>query len=65
MLELLNVCDHNRSATFKSKRWSNKELSSSDLLFITLFTSSRVSCLQKGTDIERNLNKAANQFVSC
>lgn len=32
MLELLNVCDHNRSATFKRKRWSNKELSSSDLL---------------------------------
>lgn len=33
MLELLNVCDHDRSATFyKTKRWSNKELSSSDLL---------------------------------
>lgn len=64
MLELLNVCDHNRSATFRSKRWSNKELSSSDLLFLTLFPSSRVSCLQKGTAIEKHLDKAANQFAS-
>lgn len=65
MLELLNVCDHNRSATFKGKRWSNKELSSSDLLFLTWLTSSRASCLWKGTAVEKNSNKAANQIVPC